>query len=1418
MDSELLIQRVRATLVRGMTDEHVAALRRALDSCPGVRQALLDELESRDEAAASSATDFEDADEFMARVEQLVAERHGQGFSWSAAVASFIGLVLLLAGAIGVFHRVTKSANVPDTPGQRIAADRDAADQKDSAKGAAKPESAPVPSTTLQEPPGGDGVARSDAEPAATKEDPEEAIAQQDATSSTFEIDWRLYDDATPEQRSIWGKNVRDVLRPVGNSPLRSQAGKKHYDLNGTYSLKPPAADGGAIRLRFSNLQQFQLTLSNDLERVRVQWVDDWLLRGLQAGAGEATGSSPSEVGALLMPAASQPFRATVDDEGQWKGFGTGTLDVRYESGNIVFAHGDIVILRLPMGRPPTSAVLVANARLELAESLKLKPLRQVRQTTESGSSASRQKPPPSTLDWQIAPRQAADVVQIKQLDNGGIQISSEQELAADVRVGVHVPVHGGTEVVLKLSDASAAIGFFYESALDGRVQRYFVVGEPGQQALCSAPIGQADVRGQLDAGFVVERTFYARVRFALDHECVHFSRDGENWVLLSAREPTGIARPSAGGRVGVCAAKGGGPKRIRVEQFMIRRRTALTSLSDPALLSKVPGAASVENSSAAWQRYIGHAIAARPSGVAKGKWWMACLARVVAADAPPQVRREAAVRLVETAVAEGVGSELVLDALAELPLVVVVREGDAAYGSWNRLASIYDRLAEREWQAGRAEQLEKLWTAVLARSFGLGGRGPLTPDDLLPHDLIRLHLYELRDRGDFEQLGLVALQVHFLGRFSTLQKPSDIRASPTQLLSLWMFSQAAKRLDGVPRLRGDLGRLDILPPHPLAVEPNRDALTAVSEIDAAIRNKEYRHACRLMTSPSLPVDLMPADDTGQLLQSTVTLLQHRFETHPELARTLRDEFGKVGIVRVRQALDRRQFDQLPLLVAQFHGTEAARQALRALADRDLSMGDFASAASRYSELLRDAAPDELSVLDAKRRMALALTGELADGSPRGPLQFGPLAVPGDEFQEMLKAIVAERGGAAIDRGTSTSLAPGPGKMRLAPIANIEFSDRLSLAARRWAAWSHAGDYLVAHVFDRLIVVNPKDRRVWQRSEKRAPDSNPKSAPAAPLVVGNRLIVPFNYEKLRALTCFDVNSGDVQWQKNLDDGVLGIPLQVGPWVYVPTVQRQPPHFLDVRLRRIAPDSGESDFARHLARFRDDATVYQVGPPVQAGQAIVFCAGATVVCADMPYRLRWIRRLPWVPPAAGSSSSEYFQLSNLVTQGDRIMVSCPGSPYLTCLDSQTGRTIWARLQPDVRRITPCRGNRVIAIGRDWIEAVDSRNGARIWHTSTTAHPESVMLAASGSIVAISRLGDQRREEDRRSGTHRIDWFSVEDGRVISTLRLDVRGSALGEPGSISSDGSVIMLLAGLDGDRPIGRLVALEPSDQSANSP
>ena len=123
------------------------------------------------------------------------------------------------------------------------------------------------------------------------------------------------------------------------------------------------------------------------------------------------------------------------------------------------------------------------------------------------------------------------------------------------------------------------------------------------------------------------------------------------------------------------------------------------------------------------------------------------------------------------------------------------------------------------------------------------------------------------------------------------------------------------------------------------------------------------------------------------------------------------------------------------------------------------------------------------------------------------------------------------------------------------------------------------------------------------------------------------------------LVCLDAGTGKVLWSGEAAGSAVSNVMPIGQDLFAITAKQPLNGTLDVALSGFDPGSGQMQGQAPLADFRDYCNRALHCQAVTVDNKVIASVGGTVICCDLPGRVRWLRRQIFVPPPFLPSSNE-----------------------------------------------------------------------------------------------------------------------------------------------------------------------------------
>jgi len=864
---------------------------------------------------------------------------------------------------------------------------------------------------------------------------------------------------------------LQEALAPVPGKPLKlfetEAEGRRLAGFEGIGRLQVEWPTDGVLRLALVDPLRFRMHFWTGKMGVTAQFHEQGRPAVWGVHRGQRSGNEPLPVKLAL---------ETTDDARHFRG-GLGLFEVRWQKGELLLTRGDIRLLSVPLASPPTEIFFEGRASLSLLTMFRGEPFPSANPNPRRIVLRSER---PAELRW-IRDVETDDEFQAS--GDGRVSLSipaatidkmSGRMLRPERWAGTSLGKPGLYEVIVRVDEADPGTGI-YLGSLEGEPihhigffrdrktqQTTFGFGWTRKGYVMSPNIRiDVDEESQSWPAAWAGQPQWLRIVVGLQGVSIWSSGDGIHW----GRTERAVSRQGSGSfaTVGLYALAGDKPRHIRLGYVEVRELTSLRSLAREDLRRKVALPAEVDKLD--FGGWFEHLLRTRPAGADLEAWRTASAVQTLESDPPPQLAMQLLEGLLEAGLRQKKPPRERLDLLDEVALLVDDGQPSARLNLAGRYEELSDLLhAERAplpYRSSLSRRLESsppLGAAHTPTSASLSATFVQTAllATVSSHDWAEARLLAER----FEFWMEPALPVTRTGPVET--KIRDLIAWTELLAAARAAGEKTAGPDHAPQLR-----------QPLAARLNRDAFNVMAEFESAIAGRSFKDAARIISSTATTSaqGLVPDARDPQLLVSFPRAVAGAMRDHPQLLTTMKEEFGRVGTLRVRQALADAQVETVEALTVQFHGTEAAAEAHSWLGDRWMAVGKFGQAIEHYLTARRGHSnTTSRSDLDARIRLASALlgiapppldpdptsatefdpkrtsppatpqpsptpAGKTVVPMPTGPVTFGGQTLPASDFEALLKEILSGKGVPTPTLATTAS----PGKISVslpAPVAH----------------------------------------------------------------------------------------------------------------------------------------------------------------------------------------------------------------------------------------------------------------------------------------------------------------------------------------------------------------------------------------------
>jgi len=1223
--------------------------------------------------------------------------------------------------------------------------------------------------------------------PAAAKQDVAvPAAAEQRAAVPAFSD--VCFDDFHSTRRGTTAEDLQKLLRPIQGRISETASRKRMVgQISGTFRLVPPWQTDSVLRLELSEPKDVSLRF----------WNGD---RGVTLRLYKSSGFSWAAYGTARRSADPSADRESLWalDNGRYERSGAGTFEVRCQGEHLVLSRGDLVLLCAPFrGTPSQVDIECASAKVIGMAMLRSGPVPLLRVARPAIRRISR----PADVEWRTRLPEGATLVKLPDgrvelaVDARGDAKASNKTRGAPAVVacaGVDIDGPGLVEAVVEIDDPAPGTGVYLADG-QGEHRQWLLFQHDrtgGQTVLhtCAPESRKVDHPRSSERPIIPAAGPQQWLRIVAGAGIVKYfvSGDGLDWSESPDSPPT-VSGPCR--QIGVFCLPDDRQKRsIHLRSLTIGRLDRLESLVPESLEDRVASLADVR-SREEWEGRVG---GSRPPDIEESLWRRACTLRSLAENVPSSIGRPLLLELMNDIAACPRDAQEKFRLLDEASLLFPSHAGRRDPES-AAVAAAYERVGEQLRLSGDPAPFTATYRALL--------RQPLWTDECpFPVRLLWHETLMLAHSGRWREVDALFRQVwYWLGNPLPRERAewsSPERASVAYLLE---WAEAHARLNLAPPAGGEYPPMSRQWQHPLIHQLGKEAYNVMSEFRAALSGDAYRDACRILAAAAVAHrgELLPDPDDPRLLISMPQIVRLAMQTQPALQRTMQEEFGEQGKLRVGRAISENDPETVEAATLQFLGTEAAADAQQWLGDRALSGGKFDMAMRHYRLALPDAPPARRDALSARLRLAGAMLGDDFGSPATTPFAAGEVVLSPRDFEKLVerarKNARMSRSSAGLNSpDESGGPSPKPHPYEARPWARLDLAadrrpDPLPADSIDWIARS-----LAAAVVDGKLVVNSQvqqvafdlesGQQVW-RQQGAPVDKRPlwwSLSPMQPVVDRDRIYLRRFAGDGLELACLEARDGRTLWSTRPPDSrqnwiapVVSDPIVAGSELLALTARREFPEQLVLELAAFDRERGKLRRQTPLATFRDRWDGALDAQWTTAENELIVSAGGAVLCADLSGRVRWIRRQPWAPPPRDASlAAPWLRQANRppLVAGNRIYATQPGVWEIECVDLDTGRLCWTVGLPERRGMAGHVDNTIVAETADGLTAIEAD-----WSTVVWQHPVErrlpLRICGDDSAVCYGQL-----DAPVGGGPPRValTWIDSASGRLKSQSPFAVPG--------------------------------------------
>jgi hypothetical protein len=677
------------------------------------------------------------------------------------------------------------------------------------------------------------------------------------------------------------------------------------------------------------------------------------------------------------------------------------------QAGRVFLIRGDLTLLSVPMASPPAEvyfegAGLVRGLTLvESKWTLEPVPVRPALLKSDR----------PTELSWEFNPAQGAA---LNRRSEGQIELAADEKAPA-AQALVSFGNSGLYEFTMEVEDADAGTGVCLADAEGKPVCRvgFFRHRETGKRVFDILPPSANDLERGYDVNkqpvpYAGKRQ-WLRVVSGAGIFKLYTSGDGVGWRQTTVHSPS---FEGACVKVGLYCLAGPHKRSIKLRSVAVCRLNVLYAGVSEAVLAAVPPLPKRLDRPEEWQVWTAES---RPPTVEPQVWWRACVLRTLGGGVKPQVAQPLLARLQQSALDQSPGMSV--ERLVEFMNDSVLLYASEYWASMEQLTGETRRFGWALVARGHPAPFTAASRAMMQWPIWNPRRLPVFPEDLLRHELF---MRAGQDREDSTRE--FCRRMRYWNRTGGPRQYDEPLSAHAEYLVQWADPVLVPRAAAIRR-----GRRPARPPsyqaaNPLVEQIGKEGFNTISEIRAATDGQAWREACQIVVSVPSPqsLGLVPDGDDPRLLVSFPLAVAAELRDSPALAKTMVDEFSRIGRLRLTQATAAGDDAAVQSTVTQFAGTPVAAEARRWLGDRRLASGRFSEAAGYYRRAVEGRTDWQSAPLDDRRtdwqsvlhnetmpryRLAGALLGQDWGRAVQSPIQFGGISLSAAEFEQTIEGL-----------------------------------------------------------------------------------------------------------------------------------------------------------------------------------------------------------------------------------------------------------------------------------------------------------------------------------------------------------------------------------------------------------------------------
>lgn len=1148
-------------------------------------------------------------------------------------------------------------------------------------------------------------------------------------------------DEFPPLELRRWVSDVAGLPLNISEGQWRN---KKFASLEGFAKVIPPWRDDAVLRVAPFDVAEFALHFWSGDQGISVRFYPHQRPQLLTAYA----------IGRDAQEPAPARFQLLATDGGSYARANAGAIEIRHQNEHLVVTHGRLPLLVVPLHSPPQEIIVEGRMKLrslamyrgESAPVLASAPRRSVLPDVPLDKHEWRQSEEPKPV-FETAP----DRITLSLPESA--QPKSRQAAWAAVSLPPDQP-SGLCEAVFQLAELTPGTGVYLGDENGVPLHTLFLTenqvlnspmvmyGWTSRDGSVPEPRWRWDLDPKNELTPVVGPGSWLKLVVGVGGLKAYISRDGEHWGPCSRSPERAVRGPFRS--VGLFAMADGKPRTIALSNLQVRELSGIASAASNELRARVPQPKTPLERPADWLTWV---MATQPDNVSTDNWLRACSVESLARGTSPD---SISTVILDGLMAHSISSNRPLDATLDL-----LADAALLSDTWNdrsrQFLSYYSKLATHIAQnesapATAATDLLRIAEAYLLAPIWTESRPWAMPPEI-PRNVAAMAVWSREDAA--------ALAAHATAFYLTPSHPergwsTDEELGLTRIVS-WAAEVAAagdQQLDGASRFGWG---------HPLTTEPGREATAVALELEAALTAGAYADAARLLGTMTNLSGLMPAPSDPDRFIPPPRLISEIATQHPSLTETIQQESGAVALLAVRQAIATKDDAAVRAAALRYIGTPAAVEANQWLGDAALALGQFQEAVNHFNDALEAASPEQRVALLARQQLAQALTGETSAVEQVSEASFGPQTLSQAQFNDLIEDL-------RKSSASGNELFPIPQKqipkaVAVSPEARGRFDGdlgrnpgkgefrRFDWVGRQISVTSDRGILYLTNRFQVVAFDSKRNLPLWTvglGKEQGEAHSWP-NVTFKPLAVNDRLFVRRLNARAPELACLQItNRGKLVWKTNSDIAVVSDPIFIDGGLFALTApaDRRGGGLSTLSLTLFRPDDGTPIFSAPLIVMSDPDAMQ---PPVEllpTEDGVIFTTLGTAARCDWSGNILWVRKLPFLPPAA-DPDFDRLPYSRPIYKEGRLVIAPPGTRAVLALDAETGRQLWVKPLGELEGLCGLTNSVVVLKSPEAIIGLDHSTGETKW----TYHRPNLLeglLCDETTVLASSRtaLADQQ----------------------------------------------------------------------------